>query len=189
MTFIDWSLLGSAVSFYENKGYKNVDVPWMANNTAISETVDESKIIKLTNHIGLIGSAEQSFLDLTINSGLPKNKYVSCTPCFREEDSYTEIHKPHFMKVELFDSSALINNDLTTMIADAISFMSKYIPDIELRKTAIGYDIMYKELELGSYGIRKYIDPDNEVNNFSWIYGTGLAEPRFSIALQQYKNS
>jgi hypothetical protein len=32
---------------------------------------------------------------------------------------------------------------------------------------------MYNGFELGSYGVRQYHD-------ITWIYGTGIAEPRFS---------
>jgi hypothetical protein len=31
------------------------------------------------------------------------------------------------------------------------------------------------DIEIGSYGMREY-------ENFKWIYGTGMAEPRFSKA-------
>jgi hypothetical protein len=49
--------------------------------------------------------------------------------------------------------------------------------DATLFATQEGSDLMYKGLELGSYGMR--MTPD-----ISIAYGTGLALPRFSLALQ-----
>lgn len=39
--------------------------------------------------------------------------------------------------------------------------------------TTDGYDITYKGIELGSYGMRK-------CEFLEWVYGTGCAEPRLS---------
>jgi hypothetical protein len=44
-------------------------------------------------------------------------------------------------------------------------------------KTEIGHDIELNGIEIGSYGWRQNQD-------IIWAYGTGLAEPRFSIANQ-----
>jgi len=41
------------------------------------------------------------------------------------------------------------------------------------------YDIVYGDVELGSYGIR-------ECSFLRWIYGTGCAEPRTSNLMRQY---
>lgn len=38
------------------------------------------------------------------------------------------------------------------------------------------YDLEINNIEVGSYGIRQY-------KNLFWVYGTGLAEPRFSQAI------
>jgi hypothetical protein len=40
-----------------------------------------------------------------------------------------------------------------------------------------------QEVELGSYGRRTFTKPDGETVSF--VYGTGLAEPRFSIAFER----
>jgi hypothetical protein len=45
--------------------------------------------------------------------------------------------------------------------------------EIKIVKTNIGYDLELNNIELGSYGVRKY-------GQLHWVYGTGLAEPRFS---------
>ena len=41
------------------------------------------------------------------------------------------------------------------------------------------YDLMYRGIELGSYGIR-------HCNYLSWIYGTAVAEPRLTRILKTY---
>ena len=65
------------------------------------------------------------------------------------------------------------------MVENAYGFFSKYIKKdlrIDLFKSTDSADIMYKDIELGSYGIRKH-------KNVEWIYGTGVALPRLSIAM------
>jgi hypothetical protein len=61
-----------------------------------------------------------------------------------------------------------------------LSFFQTQVPDQNLLKivtTSDGYDIEYNGVEIGSYGIRK-------TSFLEWIYGTGLAEPRFSRSLK-----
>lgn len=43
--------------------------------------------------------------------------------------------------------------------------------------SGIQKDIVFRGIELGSYGIREH-------KYLKWVYGTGLAEPRFSNVLQ-----
>jgi len=49
-----------------------------------------------------------------------------------------------------------------------------------LSRTAIGWDLNLYGQEIGSYGIRK-------LGGHHWVYGTGLAEPRFSTLVQMGK--
>jgi hypothetical protein len=48
---------------------------------------------------------------------------------------------------------------------------------LNIVQTEIGHDIELNSIEIGSYGWRQHRD-------IIWAYGTGLAEPRFSIANQ-----
>ncbi len=77
------------------------------------------------------------------------------------------------MKVELF---VLHGHELT--VADvanhAHKFMRRWAPGCILMNTPEGLDIMYNGVELGSYGNRRD----------EYIYGTGLAEPRFTHAMK-----
>lgn len=66
------------------------------------------------------------------------------------------------------------------MIFVATNFFRNYFRDLRTEQTAeFSYDIMWRDYELGSYGIR-------ECEFLKWIYGTGCAEPRTSklITLQ-----
>jgi hypothetical protein len=47
---------------------------------------------------------------------------------------------------------------------------------VDIVATDEGYDININGIEVGSYGFR-------EIGDFMWVYGTGLAEPRFSQAV------
>jgi hypothetical protein len=49
---------------------------------------------------------------------------------------------------------------------------------LEERSTSEGIDLYLNGIEVGSYGIRKH-------NSYQWVYGTGLALPRFDKALNK----
>lgn len=192
MEDVNWEYLAKAVDFYKTKGYQYVEVPWMVPMSTIMITCPyEDLAFQLigANRDGLVGSAEQSFMHLSITGQLPKGKYVACSPCFRREPNIDFLHQTQFMKVELFDTITSIDKDLALvdMVSEALEcFHSLGIPrqdgshnyfqayDIE---TPTGYDIEVLGVELGSYGIRQHKD-------LTWIYGTGLAEPRFSSSLR-----
>ena len=105
------------------------------------------------------------------------------TPCFRNEPVIDEIHKYCFMKLELFCYTKAPNRYLNFMINDAFVLFDS-ITDGNVVVETINNDqsdIIYKgsqEIELGSY--LKY-----EKDGYSWICGTGLAEPRMSIVLDE----
>jgi len=114
---------------------------------------------------------------LWIDGKLPDGKYCCCTPCFRAEPVLTKITRTYFLKVELIDVGAGIN-EIPKMLEDAFNFYKKYIPNVEKVKTGSGYDIYSNEIELGSYGYRTFGD-------MWWVYGTGCAEPRFSYCTRR----
>ena len=60
-------------------------------------------------------------------------------------------------------------------------FSKTYGMPTHLGETEEGWDVMYDNLELGSFGVRRTI------TGKSYIYGTGLAEPRASIALSRFE--
>lgn len=182
---IDWVRLGHAVSHYANNGFSHIEVPWMETERTIAVTCpDPTKMWNVENRGILVGSAEQSFIGKHLRGELPEGKYVACTPCFRIEDGYDAGRRPWFMKVELYQSDDVTTANLDRMVEMARGFFAGVIGNdksLAVVLTPEGFDIELNGIEIGSYGIREYTDPDGR--SIHWIYGTGLAEPRFSYAL------
>ena len=193
---IDYNLLNESVKYFQNKGFKQIEVPWIVNSNTTKITTDISSVIinynnEITNvNNNLIGSAEQGFLQLIIENKLPFGKYQSISPCFRtEHDGYDNNHFPYFIKNELliYTDNKYIFTELSYLISDVVNLYNRYLQNVK-RKETFGYnsklqiDLMYNDIELGSYGIR-------EINNEKYIYGTGLALPRFSQALKIFKDN
>lgn len=183
---IDYAMLGQAVSEYKARGYRYVECPWVVNHDDVAQTCpDMERTFRLAYGqdedrvhawpVGadyLVGSAEQSFLSLELDPGY----YVGVTPCFRWEYETSLLYQHMFMKVELFVNGE--NSDLGHVIADAYEVMSMLgnTRDIKQTSTEEGYDLSLYGIEIGSYGERA-------TEKQAWIYGTGLALPRFSVAL------
>ena len=169
---IDYQKLASAIAFYKQAGYSYIDVPWVVDADVALITTEENRLIK-SDFGCLVGSAEQSFLQVIYSDLLPKGKYVACTPCFRP-DVNTYLHKQYFMKVELIRTDKVDSDSLQEMINQCFHFYSVYVK-CYIKETEEGFDIMSDEhIELGSYGIR------SSPLVGEWIYGTGCAEPRLS---------
>ena len=184
-TPIDWSLLANAVMFYTRIGYVQIETPWALPVEYMEGTkphdkqtfVMDSGRFDLQPH-ELVGSAEQGFSYLLANDLLPEGKYFSVTPCFRD-DNYDATHQPWFLKLELF----IRNTDpsrhqagLMRMTAVCKQYFES-LTDQECSIVPLGdtFDIMLNGVEVGSYGIKK--------SQFGeYIYGTGLALPRFTSA-------
>lgn len=157
-----------------------------------------------------VASAEQSFLQMQMDVIASGNRitgsYCAMTPCFRNEPKLDDEHQPYFFKLELIswvapddDKLAEQRIALQRMINDAnilfqslardvgSQFTTNVIQNNELAtEDPIGvageaYDIVAfrSRIEVGSYGIREHPSVGR------WIYGTGLAEPRYSYAMEQ----
>ena len=133
----------------------------------------------------LVGSAEQSFIHLDSIGELGNGKFVACTPCFRNEDYIDELHQRSFMKVELYRNDTANPDDLAGFIDEVVCFyrtrLNRSNPEafkkLVVRKFSDGTaDLELGGIEIGSYGVRSYGDTH-------WMYGTAIAEPRFSTAL------
>lgn len=182
---INYRRIADAVEYYESLGYKRVESPWIVDiaTDAITRPEESNAIILQEEQKSLVGSGEQSLLQLKSQKELPSGKYVTVTPCFRDEGIEDEFHLPYFMKVELMISGSSQLKDLINVISDAKSFYSRYFVKNELEfvstEVAEEVDISIEGIELGSYGIRK-------TKNHHWIYGTGCAEPRTQQAYDIY---
>ncbi len=182
---IDYGRLGAAIAFYQEKGYRLVEVPWAVRPEVVALTCPNPKYTGIVDHLGaMVGSAEQSFLQMEIDGLLEPGKYVACTPCIRLGDHEDDLHFPYFMKVELYSNVGIL--DYLKMLGHAGECFRRFgasKDDLSVEQTEDGYDINVKGIEVGSYGLRKVLAPGSTERTIAWAYGTGLAEPRFGQAL------
>lgn len=187
---IDYKLLGVVQALYEPLGYAYVELPWAVNQHSIRATLPEqfdymtlgrtqgAMVIKGLAHADyyrdggncLVGSAEQSFIQMR----LPPGRYMGITPCFRIEQKKDMLTQDMFMKLELHDNRS--NAAVSEVILDAEKVLqSLSLSRIDVVETEEGYDLEMGGIEIGSYGRRSF-------EGYSWVYGTGIALPRFSVA-------
>lgn len=177
---IRWDRVAQAIDYYQKCGYTYVEAPWIVSRAAVDVTLPQGHDPHETMDGTLVGSAEQSFIHMAQTGVLQTGRYVAATPCFRD-DPVDELHQRAFFKVELIELARWAipwpNIRLTTMIADALGFFHS-LPGgkgAHIITTKNGFDIELGGIELGSYGIRDHAQ-------WVWIYGTGYADPRFTIA-------
>lgn len=180
---IDYGLLADAISHYENFGWQQIEVPWVASYEALNATYFDDHFATSTPGWGLVGSAEQGFIELAARDLLQPGRFMAVTPCFRNENRWTKDHQPWFLKLELWDTE---RDDYRNTMHEAVEVMSQLAPSKKIVPFQLGdtHDIVSEEdwrppLELGSYGRRKARVYGREI---VWNYGTGLALPRFSQA-------
>lgn len=180
-TAIDWLRLGRAFEAFKDLGYAPVNVPWIVSKEVQMLTCpDERNIMRIPDHGGLVGSAEQGFIAMSLAGSLPPGRFVALTPCFRDE-LVDATHTKHFMKVELYawGEGRDLRSDMTRMIEDARSVMEDLSGVRPISVPAdCGWDLEIAGIEVGSYGVR-------EAGGIAWAFGTGLAEPRFSHAVDK----
>lgn len=170
---LDFSVIAAAQKFYAGAGYEPKAVPWVIDESYVAETKPEGVNFYSTLGGVLVASAEQSFIQMMDAGWDVPGAYQATTPCFRDEE-HDETHLPYFLKTELFDNKTVTVTRLEELIATALSFFNRYLP---ARVEDMGdgtFDIVGSTsgVELGSYGIR-------ERKSFRWVYGTGVAVPRF----------
>lgn len=168
-------LLLKALSSYEKLGYEVHDVPLIIDK----DVCDFTKPIGAKNFEhhdkDYIASAEQSFLQLIKDKEIKNGKYQALTPCIRNEPVLDGLHYLIFHKLELIEIGS---TDFMRIVIEAQQVMLSLGVETHLEKTDLGVDIMdHNEVELGSYGTRCYL-------GVNYIYGTGIAEPRFSMSLK-----
>lgn len=134
----------------------------------------------------VVASAEQSFLQLDKDGELKAGNWMALTPCYREEPILDDVHLPVFLKLELIqisDDANFYTRSEAMYLAHKMQkfFKEFYAMPTKVIETEEGWDVMYEDLELGSFGVRR------TMTGRSYIYGTGLAEPRASTALLRFK--
>ncbi len=189
---INYQNLQDAETFYTERGFQRIEVPWTVSAYVDDITKPADRIHYQLKHNDkcLIASGEQGFLYLYLKEYLPKGKFQTTTPCFRDEP-YDLYHEKCFMKNELIITDDTSESQLEFIIDTAFNFFKTKLDDgdkynrLKVVKTSCGFDINYNvggvtPVELGSYGIR-------ETEFIKWIYGTGCAEPRLSKVISTSK--
>ena len=207
---IDFALVAKAIDYYDGHGFKYVEVPYVV--TAAALNITNFKGFKDTS-AGPVASGEQSFLQLILDETIAcDSSYCCATPCVRLGDGDTDARKmsyDQFFKVELFRYLGFRNTDefwgsdpvendkisqrwLTDVVhvqTAALTFMRQYRGDLRTLSTRDlvrncstnnTLDIVTDDnIELGSYGVRYH------KNIGVWVFGTGLALPRFNLPFRR----
>lgn len=181
---IDLGLIRRAMDFY---GCLEMKVPYLVDPDIMDFTCPPGVVDERLTHINgkqYVASAEQSFLQLEKEGKLtPELKWmIALTPCYRDEYILDETHYNIFLKLEIFDYNPKGSVDYSRFWAIKMQqFFAEEGLNTNLVETAIGYDVCTKcGLELGSFGYR--VSP----KGVKYVYGTGLAEPRASMAIEKY---
>src|SRR5207244_3422525 len=96
----DFNILNHSIFYYKSNGFKYIEVPWTVDEDISNMTKPSDRKNFYVNDKVLIASAEQSLMQLIKENKLNYGKYVTLTPCFRDE-IVDDIHKQYFMKTEL----------------------------------------------------------------------------------------
>lgn len=160
---IDYMKIADACRYYECVGYKYFPVPWVVIDyfNDITRPPGNAQIyihnMRPFSPYGqtLVGSAEQGFLSV-YKELLPNTKYYSVTPCFRNEENYSNLVRPYFMKLELFIKEPTCALDWYFLQQKACNFFRQYaeVEIDEINKNQI--DLLVNGIEVGSYGYRKF---------------------------------
>jgi len=185
---ISYKIINESNEYYEKEGFLRVESPWTVSKpiSDITKPLDKQDFKIEYNQKVLVASGEQSFLYLYLKQFLPKGKFHTTTPCFRDE-IFDSTHSKYFIKTELINTQNVNNHSLNEIIEKCHIFFSKYLDKdkLSIDKTEDGFDINFnlfgKQYELGSYGIRN-------CDFLEWIYGTGCAEPRLSSIININRN-
>jgi hypothetical protein len=185
---INYKFLDKSIKFYYKKDYNRIEAPWLVSKyiNDLTKPVDGSDWLLNGFDKYLVASGEQSFLYLAIKEILLKGKYQTITPCFRK-DEIDYIHNHYFMKNELIhvlkkplDDMNKIHYQINDLILDSLLFFNSIgFTNLKIEKiNDYQFDIITNNgNELGSYGYRSF-------PFISYIYGTGIAEPRTSKLLK-----
>lgn len=123
-----------------------------------------------------VGSAEQSFINLYNDGVLSKGSYLALTPCQRTEIE-DDIHFSIFLKIELIIIGEHKRDYVLSLAHKFFNTFSENINIIPSGNKEHELDILINNIEVGSYGI------NNMKDGVPYTYGTGIAEPRLTYAL------
>lgn len=165
------------MKYYQLCGYDFIPVPVFCGSDILNITKPNNAPICTKS--GFVASGEQSFLHLILHNDLKYGNYQCITPCVRMHDEEDYIHQKVFIKLELISINPKDPQyELMKMLFYCYAIFSCYTKNLNITKTESGFDININNIEIGSYGVRKYKD-------ITWVYGTGIALPRFIIGDRQ----
>jgi hypothetical protein len=179
--------LQQALNYWQALGYRFVNLPWLASMSILDYTrPPQAKGDDIyTPHGGFVASGEQSFLDLWVHGRLSADvPCIGWTPCVRQEAVFDDTHHFYFLKAELFVPCCTLEprKVLSDMLFEAHRYFDALAPGAVIRPIDFAQkDIEIANVEVGSYGIRML--PTGE----PYVYGTALAEPRLSYALERFE--
>ena len=191
-------LLHLALQWWQTQGLQYVDLPWMVPSRYADAHRPSFCRDVPTLHGSFVGSGEQSFLMLReqglLAGGAPG--YIGWTPCLRDEAVLDETHQHGFMKAEWY--VPLSRADVSSwrerldemlaaqeMMFRAVALYAEGPIGLRIDREETGaaqHDLVVGGLEIGSYGLRHF-------EGQSYLYGTALALPRFTQALERVPNA
>lgn len=178
MIEIDWHLLSRAKDYYSGLGYNYVETPWIADIEAVAATYHSPRFD--VDGGCLVGSGEQGLLQLAHQGKITPGKWMTISPCFRDEPVYDNLHQKQFIKLELMRLGDYTDSSFE-MVAEAADLFRMLRPNclFHMVSTSEGVDLEHRGVEVGSYGWRGAVIYGRR---YCWTYGTGLALPRFSLS-------
>jgi len=111
----NWRILVKALDFYAQHGFVEVDAPWLVSSAAGAITRQAQCDGFWIREREVIASGEQGFLDMILQNKLAPGRYVTLTPCFREEAEVSDTVRDYFAKVEIIDT---LNPEAWLALAD-----------------------------------------------------------------------
>lgn len=178
---INATLLYSAMAFFKGRGYQFITVPMLVDEDIVKLTLPPNRIPKFHADKCYVGSAEQSIYQLIKEGKDLPPKILAITPCQRDEETLDDLHQEIFLKIEL----ACTDNTMSyhDIANDVMYFYSQFTDKakiIDFTDFDNSCDIEINSIEVGSYGQREYMG--RSIN-----FGTGLALPRFTQAIQHVR--
>lgn len=184
----NYNRIARAIEFYKGRGYLNVETPWIVTTQAVRSTLPLDKTMMETIRGVLVGSGEQGFIQSIMDGKLEPGMYQTTTPCFQDAGEHhspyyfgSDDEHPWYQQITLFvykPEPSKLPGAYEKVINDAMQcfFEVSDADAFDAIQSESGFDIRYNEIVLGSYGVRRMSD-------HLWIYGTGLVEPRFTMAM------
>ena len=149
---INYARIAQAQMYYKALGYKNVEVPWTVSVQAVMSTLPKGANLFQTPKGVLVGSGEQSFIELMLKGQIQPGRYQCTTPCWRDEPEYNELTRFSFFKTELiWYKPEDTKKAFQAVVNDAFAcfFEISEVETFEAVQTDEGLDIFFNGIELG----------------------------------------